>query len=284
MNLRYLLGPENATVPAIAVVGTVTIVLFVLILAVARRRRSYASVSLSLLAVAYAGVALASCFALWSIRSTFEELAKEGGGIGTISFGFWQAARLPLAAAWIAGAATLLALIIALRADAPSTNAKSAWWTGGVAIAAGVAAVLAFRGVVEFSLDAMLPGRQPWWLTGGSAGYAIHSRLVGAVAVSALCFLGALALAVMTLRRGETPQRGVVAVLVASVVVTSALVAGLQSYSSRFRATYRDGQPIVSRISSMVKRRQVYIGVSRTVYFDDSVSRSSCTRSRNSSA
>lgn len=40
--------------------------------------------------------------------------------------------------------------------------------------------------------------------------------------------------------------------------------------------------PIESRISSIVARLQVYIGVSRTVYLDDSVSRSSCTRSRNS--
>jgi len=37
-----------------------------------------------------------------------------------------------------------------------------------------------------------------------------------------------------------------------------------------------------SAISSIVARRHVYIGVSRTVYFDDSVSRRSCTRSRNS--
>jgi len=40
--------------------------------------------------------------------------------------------------------------------------------------------------------------------------------------------------------------------------------------------------PIDSRISSIVARLQVYIGVSRTVYLDDSVSRNSCTRSRNS--
>src|ERR1043166_1297331 len=42
--------------------------------------------------------------------------------------------------------------------------------------------------------------------------------------------------------------------------------------------------PIDSQIASIVVRRQVYIGVSRRVYFDDSVSRSSCTRSRNSPA
>src|SRR5216684_248755 len=42
--------------------------------------------------------------------------------------------------------------------------------------------------------------------------------------------------------------------------------------------------PSDSRIASTVVRRQVYIGVSRTVYFDDSVSRRSCTRSRNSAA
>jgi hypothetical protein len=43
------------------------------------------------------------------------------------------------------------------------------------------------------------------------------------------------------------------------------------------------GQPIASSTSSIVAtRRQVYIGVSRRVYLDDSVSRSSCTRSRNS--
>jgi predicted MFS family arabinose efflux permease len=40
--------------------------------------------------------------------------------------------------------------------------------------------------------------------------------------------------------------------------------------------------PIDSSTSSIVARLQVYIGVSRKVYFDDSVSRNSCTRSRNS--
>ena len=40
--------------------------------------------------------------------------------------------------------------------------------------------------------------------------------------------------------------------------------------------------PMLAMISSIVARLQVYIGVSRTVYLDDSVSRNSCTRSRNS--
>ena len=229
----------------IAFVASVTIVLFAAILVSARRRRSYASASLSLLAVAYAGVALASCFALWTIRGTFEELARQGGGIGARSFGFWQAARVPLASAWIAVAATLLALAIAFvsrREEEPATP----WWQGGVAIAAGVTAVLVFRDMVEFAIDAVIPGRQPWWLTGPVSGYAINSRVVSAGAISAFCCAVALTLAVMMLRRGAPSRRMVVTMLIASVVVSATLVAGLQSYTSRFHATYSEGQPIVS--------------------------------------
>ncbi len=238
MSLKYLLGPEHETVPWIALVGAITVVLFAVILVLARRQRSYASASLSLLAVAYAGVALASCFALWTINRTLQEMAVTGGGIGAIAFGIWQAARLPLASAWIAMAATLLALAIALlssRGDALSPRAKNLWWMAGIAVAAGVSAVLAFRGTVAFIMSAILPGRQPWWLTGDSVGNAIYTRLLGAGVVSALCVLVALVLAVVSFRRGAAPRRAVVAVLVVSLGVSVAMVASLGSISSRFR-------------------------------------------------
>lgn len=215
------------------------------------RRESGASICLPLLAVAWAGVALASCFALWSVSRTIAELGRAGGGISYLSFGMWQAARLPLASAWIAAAATLLAIAIALRAavDQPEHSARS-WWIGGAAVAAGVAAVLAFRGAVAFILQAVVPGHEASW-GGRSLPDAISARLLGAGVASALCFLIAIALAVVAFRRGAAALRSVVAVLVVSLSVSAILAMSLGSFSTRLRVTATAGPRAAASISDI---------------------------------
>lgn len=246
----WLLGPGSTTIPSIILVGAVTIVLLASILFVAGRRGSYATATLPLLAVGWSAVALASLFALRTLGRTMTELYAAGGGIRDLSLGIWQASRLPLASAWIAAAVTLLALGVALlsaRGESESSGPSRTWWSGGVAVAAGVVAVLAFRGTVAFILDAVVPGRQPAWLEGRSIGEAISISIVAAGLASALAFVIALALAVVTFRHGVAPRRAVVALLVVSLVASAVLVESLRSYSSRFRGTAIEGRPIASR-------------------------------------
>src|ERR1051325_1945048 len=195
------------------------------------RRESAASTCLPLLAVAWSGVALASCFALWNLSHTIAGMGREGGGIGSLSFGMWQAARLPLAAAWIAAAATLLASAIALRSvpDQPQAESRS-WWIAGTAVAAGIAAVLAFRSTAAFILQAVMPGHEASW-GGRSLPDAISARLLGAGVAGAVCVVIALALAVIAFRRGVPPLRGLIAVLVVSLSISGILVMSLSSFS-----------------------------------------------------
>ena len=288
MNLRSLLGPEHYSVPMTVLVVAVILALLATILVMARRRQTYASAPLSLLAVGYGGVALATAFSMWTMLRVLGEMAESGGGIASYSFGVWQAMRMPLAAAWIAAAATLLALVLAARSmrdERPAAHAKSVWWIGGLAVLAGVMPLIAFRGAVAFILDIMRPGYQPSWMIRRLTMVEVtYGSFAGAGLAGAVCFLIALALAVRILRHGAAPRRMVVAMLVVSLVASAVLITELRAYSSRWQGIATGRQPIESRISSIVLRRHVYIGVSRTVNFDDSVSRSSCTRSRNSSA
>src|SRR6185503_18331306 len=93
----YLLGPESEAVPWIALVGVCTVLLLTLVVMAARRRGDYASAAIPLIAAAYGGVALASAVAVWMFSRSLDEMSRLGGGIASLSFGMWQAARVPLA-------------------------------------------------------------------------------------------------------------------------------------------------------------------------------------------
>jgi ABC-type Fe3+ transport system permease subunit len=243
---------------------------------------------LSLLAVGYGSVALATIFSMGSMLRMLDEMKHTGGGIAIFASGVWHAARMPLAAAWLAAAATVVALVLAVRSarDAqPEQPPKRVWGTGAMVILAGVVPVLAFQRAVAFSLDVTIPGRQPSWITSqADAIRAVYSSVIGAGIAAAICFFLTLVLIARIRRGGVAPRRVVLAVGTVSLVASVALIGGLQLYANHWKGIAFDGQPIESRISSSVERRQVYIGVSRRVNLDDSVSRSSCTRSRNSSA
>jgi len=247
--------------------------------------QQYASASIMLVAAAYSGIALASLAAVWSFGRTFDEL-RRGGGIDVISRGLWQASRLPLASAWLTigiSMVALAAMLFARRSD--ETRPAASPWLAAVAIAAGVGAVVLFRALTSFLLDVSIPERQPAsWLTAENVDGAVRISFLVAGAGCVACFLTAIALAVVSSRRRAERSRFAVVVLVVSLVAAAALAANLSAFSRHWRSVALEGHPIASRISSIVVRRHVYIGVSRTVYFDDSVSRSSCTRSRNSSA
>ena len=243
---------------------------------------------LSLLVAAFGGVALATIFSLGTMLRTLEDMTLSGGGMGAFAYGVWQAARLPLAASWIAAAAMLVALILAMRSARdvqPEAPAKRTWSIGVLAIVAGVVPVLAFARAMAFIVDVVRPGHQPAWITSrADVVRAVYASIMGVGTASAISLFIALMLVAQIRRRGTAPRRVVLAVLVAGLVASAALIAGQQIYTTRWQGITTGRQPIESRISSSVERRQVYIGVSRTVNFDDSVSRSSCTRSRNSSA
>jgi hypothetical protein len=243
-SLIYLLGPEDAAVPWIALVGVLTTLLLAFVVMVARRRRNYASAAIPLIAAAYGGVALASGVAVWMFSRTLEEMARLGGGISSIAFGFWQAARVPLSASWIALAATLLAVLfvaLSARNEPHPAPAPFAPWLAALTAAAGVGAVLLFRGAMAFVLELSIPGASPALLGGRSASEAVAMRLLSAGAGSAVCFAAAIALMIATLRRGGAPGRVVVAMLVVSLIVPTALVVNLGTYSDRWRGVNENG-------------------------------------------
>jgi hypothetical protein len=242
-----LLGPESAAVPWIALVSAVSVVIFGSIVVAARRQRSYATLPIALLAAAYAGVALASSVAGWMFSRTLHEMARTGGGIGAVSFGIWQATRVPLSAGWIAVAATAVALLLAVltaRDKMPPARPALVAWVAALAVAAGTIAVLLFRGSIAFVLAAITPGAQPAWLAGTSIADAIETRMLVGVAGSALCFLVVMALMIATIRHRSASRRVMLIVLVLSLGVSAGLVANLRSYSDRWRDVALNGRGV----------------------------------------
>ena len=233
-----LLGLEGPAIPWIALVGAVTVVLFASVLLAARRRGIYATVPVALLAAAWAGVALASSVALWMFRGTLDELKRLGGGFATVLFGISQAARVPLASAWIAVAATTIALFFVLRTarnEPQPARSALAPWLPGLAVAAAVGGVLLFRGTITFVIAAMTPGAQPAPPAGMSLGEMVYARIFTAGMGSVLCFLAAMVLLFAAIRRGSASRPVVVAALVVSLVVSAILITNLRRYSNAWR-------------------------------------------------
>ena len=82
----------------------------------AAQRRNSAQRCIALVAAVHGGIALATLFAVRGFGQALWDMATQGGGIGAIARGVWQASRLPLSAAWMAGIASSLALLFIVPA------------------------------------------------------------------------------------------------------------------------------------------------------------------------
>lgn len=171
-------------------------------------------------------------------------------GIGTLTAALTLAIRMPPPDRMlrvIAGATAVFGLAIAAI---PFAHAMPV--TLGILYLAGAAMVTGFA-LVNTSIQQRVPDD-------------MRGRVMSMYTYSFFAFLpfGNLAGGVLAESAGLTRTLAVMG----GVLVLTAIGVG--------------GYAMASRISSIVARLQVYIGVSRRVYFDDSVSRNSCTRSRNS--
>jgi phosphoglycerol transferase MdoB-like AlkP superfamily enzyme len=161
-----IMGLEPGTSARVLFVAVVTAVMLALIIAVARRRQSYWWVSIASIAASYAGLALASYFAVRIFMGALANMAVSGGGIAAVRFGIWQATQPVLVAAWAAVVITLLAAAfvpLSARKELPSPpgaqrspNALFALLTL-LAFAVGAAPVLLFRRAIAFVLWAIDP-------------------------------------------------------------------------------------------------------------------------------
>lgn len=255
MDMR-LLGFESGAAPTILVVGLVIVVLLAFIVATFRRRKDYAAAAVTLIAAAYAGVALASFVAMRYFTNVLVEMASLGGGIFAISRGMGEAAQLPLSAAWIAAAASVVAMVfafLAMRQDkgVPSdAHPGRLLTTTGLALAGGVASVLLFRSAIAFVVAAAIPGAQPAGLNASNITEAVSNRMTLSSAGIAVCFAVVMVSMLRMFRsaRRVTPWRPalrmVAVALVLSLGVSTALVVGLRSYSSRSLDVAFNGDPL----------------------------------------
>lgn len=252
MSLR-LLGFESGAASTILVLGMAIVLLLAVVVMVARRRTNAAAMAVSLAAAACSGIALASFVAVRYFAHVWLDVSKTGGGIGAIGLGIGEAAQLPLSAAWIAVAAISVAILFALtmarKEDAAGGGAQTGLlWTSALAVAGGIASVLLFRRAIDFVLAAITPGMQPDAVAAVGVREAVSGRLSLTAIAIALCFAVAIAPVIATLRlpRRDTPSHAArsvaVAALVVSLCVSSALVATLRSYSSRYLGVASHGQ------------------------------------------
>ena len=180
--------------------------------------------AITLISAAHAAVALASFVAVRGVSSTLDGIRRMGGGIGDYSAGVADAVRWPLIAAWIAVGVSLLALLVARR-NGPQERPVRTVALAAVAIGAGVAAVFTFRGLTTFITTAMLPP--------GATG--VMERLTAAAAITVVCFVAALLVAVMSLRARATMSVAVLAVVV-SLGVSATMIVTLRDVSATYQS------------------------------------------------
>jgi hypothetical protein len=181
--------------------------------------------AITLISAAHAAVALASFLAVRGVSRTLDEMSRVGGGIATFSEGIADAARWPLVAAWVAVAASILALLLARR-DVPQDRPMRSAALASVAIGAGVAAVFVFREAVTFIGNAMLPP--------GTTAEIVLGRLTSASAVTAVCFAAAILVAVLSLRTRVAMRVAVLAVVV-SLGVSATMIVTLRDLSLAYQ-------------------------------------------------
>lgn len=177
------------------------------------------------ISAAHAGVALASFLAVRAMVGVFDLVSPfDGTGLGPeLMTEVARAARWPMVAAWVAAAASIVALLLA-RGAAPEERSRRSAALAAIAIAAGVAAVLAFRTTATFITYGILP-------PGEAVGH-VFGRLMSASTITALCCAAALVVAVMALRTRATMRLAVVTVVV-DLGVSAAVVVMMRDLSAR---------------------------------------------------
>lgn len=252
-----ILGFEPGTSARMLIVAAATGLMLAFIIAVARRRQSYWWVSIASIAAGYAGLALASYFAVRIFMGVLANMAISGGGIASVRFGIWQATQPALVAAWAAVLITLLATVFvpwSVRKEPTSPagmqrspNAMFAL-LALLALAVGATPVLLFRQSMAFVLWAIDPRAHSTSIYGTSVPRAIATRLIVTATVSACCFLilTALLVIVVLLARKSNPSRPLLVItlfaLVASLGLSVVLAASLHSFSSRNRTAALTGR------------------------------------------
>jgi hypothetical protein len=230
---------EPATSASIVGLTLATTAALALLIGLARRRHSYWWLPMAILAVGFSVTALASWVGVRMFTAVFKSVATNGGGIGAISAGIWEAAQLPLAATWIGLITSLVAAMFlrpfagdeTIAAGGSRPAAFGLLMTAGLTI--GLAPLIVFRPLIAFVLRAITPG------TAIPAANVMEHLQVYEV-ISASCFVAAVVVsaAIMRLARRSLTSQTVsfimtIALLVA-VAVSAFSAASLRDTSARF--------------------------------------------------
>ena len=252
MDLTFF-GLEPGTSARALIVGCTTAVMVALIMAVARRRQSYWWVPIAFIVAGWASLALGSYFAVRIFQGELEAMKTGGGGIASVRLGIWQATQPALAAAWLAVVLTLFAIVFTLMRASKELTAPAAEGRpravpfaslAALALAAGVTPVLLFQRAMAFVLWAIIPGH----IGIDRVPQAIATRLFVTAAINACCFVILVGLVVTTvlLARRSSPSRPLfvitVCALVASLALSTFLVANLRSFSNRYHTLALTGR------------------------------------------
>ena len=183
--------------------------------------------ALALVSAAYAGIALASFLAISGIGRLIAGIARVPEAVGDFPAGIAEVTQLPTVAAWVAIAASLVALVLPRHADDEGTSRRGAW-LAALGIGLGAASVLVFRAVADYIPYTLRPGRI---LQMGE----IVNRLTLGSAITAVCFAAAVVTAILAFRTRAASRFAVIA-LVVSLGVSASLVVTLRSLSTQYHA------------------------------------------------
>jgi hypothetical protein len=191
--------------------------------------------ALTLIAAAHAGIALASFVAVRGIGRLLDDIARQPAAAGDFSAGIVAVAQWPMIAAWIAIAASLVALLLTRRAGAEVRSSRAAGgWLTVLGIVLGAASVLAFRGVADYLSYALKPGRL-LYLT------EVAERLTPASAITALCAVAAMVSAFLAFR-SRAAMRVTVFAVVVSLGVSAAIIVTMRDLRAHYHYTANGGQ------------------------------------------
>src|SRR5262245_37557915 len=245
--LRMLLPLfDLRTSMSIVVLTMATAVAIAIVITLARRWRSYWWVPLALIATALTSTALAATLGSRMMVVMFADVTRNGGGIGAVSFGIWQATQLPLTAAWIGIVTSSMAMMFLLpfAKGRPTSDRAPRALLFGVLVAtilpAGFVPAITFQRAIPFVTRAITPG------TALPAGHVMRQLLIFEV-VSAILFGLALTLlftVIQVARRSASSEIvSLIATfaLVVTVGVSAFLAASLHATSTHFRQVARGG-------------------------------------------
>ena len=233
----------------VIIIGAAVLVIGYLLF-VARGQKDLASASIVAVAAGCAGIALASFFAVRQFTGVVDEISRSGRVLPEITYGIWHASLLPMSAAMAAAIVTAIALLLLLATPSKPADPSprvSRLWVVALALACGSAAVWLFRDAMHFVSDVIVPGSRHA-IGVASIPDAILTRLFQASLGSAVCFLVALTLAAVMMRKpGRATSAVAIVALVLTLAVSAAFAAGLREYSGYHRSVYLYGPTFLAR-------------------------------------